>query len=88
MIRVRNVSKAELIFIGGRLLPGEEKVFPNELALKLIKRNPKMLVGTIEEEVKVEETKALAVEEVLPIAEEEVKVEETRPQMKTRRKRK
>lgn len=87
MIRVRNVSKAELIFIGGRLLPGEEKVFPNELALKLIKRNPKMLVGTLEE-VKVEETKALAVEEVLPIAEEEVKVEETRPQMKTRRKRK
>lgn len=87
MIRVRNVSKAELIFVGGRLLPGEEKVFPNELALKLIKRNPKMLVGTLEE-VKVEETKALAVEEVLPIAEEEVKVEETRPQMKTRRKRK
>lgn len=87
MIRVRNVSKAELIFVGGRLLPDEEKVFPNELALKLIKRNPKMLVGTLEE-VKVEETKALAVEEVLPIAEEEVKVEETRPQMKTRRKRK
>lgn len=87
MIRVRNVSKAELIFVGGRLLPDEEKVFPNELALKLIKRNPKMLVGTLEE-VKVEETKALAVEEFLPIAEEEVKVEETRPQMKTRRKRK
>lgn len=87
MIRVRNVSKAELIFVGGHLLPDEEKVFPNELALKLIKRNPKMLIGTLEE-VKVEETKALAVEEVLPIAEEEVKVEETRPQMKTRRKRK
>ena len=56
MIRVRNVSKAELIFVGGHLLPDEEKVFPNELALKLIKRNPKMLIGTLEE-VKVEETR-------------------------------
>lgn len=93
MIRIRNISKAELIFVGGRLLPDEEKMFPNELALKILKRNPRLLTGTYVEEVKAEETKAPAVTEVIEVVAEEVKAEETKaeekhPPMKTKRKRK
>lgn len=89
MIRIRNISKAELIFVGGRLLPDEEKMFPNELALKILKRNPRLLTGTYVEEVKAEETKDPAVTEVIEVVAEEAKAEETKaPPMKAKRKRK
>lgn len=63
-IRIKNISRAKLIFVGGEISPDEEIILKDEeKGRRLLARNPQMLVEVgatkarvIEESVEVEKT--------------------------------
>lgn len=79
---IRNISKAEIQFIGGNLLPDEEKSFPDSIADRVLRRNPTriVLVGVAEESSENSETV-----EAVEVVEEEKPVKQV---FKDRKKRK
>lgn len=82
---IRNISKAEIQFIGGNLLPDEEKSFPDSIADRVLRHNPTriILVGVAEENPETAET--VEAIEAVEVTEEEKPV---KPALKSRKKRK
>lgn len=79
---IRNISRAEIQFFGGNLLPEEEKSFPDSIADRVLRHNPTriILVGIADEDSKTAETV-----EAVEVTEEEKPV---KPAFKGRKKRK
>lgn len=82
---IRNISKAEIQFFGGNLLPEEEKSFPDSIADRVLRHNPTrvVLVGVAEENP--ETAEAVEAIEAVEVTEEEKPV---KPALKSRKKRK
>lgn len=86
---IRNISKAEIQFFGGNLLPEEEKSFPDSIANRVLRHNPTriILVEECKETAEVTEEISEAVEtvEAVEVTEE---VKPVKPASKSRKKRK
>ena len=82
---IRNISKAEIQFFGGNLLPEEEKSFPDSIADRVLRHNPTriILVGIADEDS--ETTESVEAVEAVEVTEEEKPV---KPASKSRKKRK
>ena len=86
---IRNISRAEIHFFGGNLLPDEEKSFPDSIADRVLRHNPTriILVEACKETAEVTEKISEAVEtvEAVEVTEE---VKPVKPAFKGRKKRK
>lgn len=86
---IRNISKAEIQFFGGNLLPEEEKSFPDSIADRVLRHNPTriILVEECKETAEVTEEISEAVEtvEAVEVTEE---VKPVKSASKSRKKRK
>lgn len=82
---IRNISKAEIQFFGGNLLPEEEKSFPDSIADRVLRHNPTrvVLVEVVEENS--ETAEAVEAIEAVEVTEDEKPV---KPAFKGRKKRK